>query len=384
MIVHVDMDAFYASVEQRDDPALRGRCVIVGRLSNRGVVSAASYEARAYGVRSAMSVARARQLCPEAVFVPPRMERYKAVSKSIMAALSSFSPLVEQVSIDEAYLDMTGCERLFGSPETYGAAIKTSVNAASGLSCSVGIAPLRFIAKIASDMDKPDGLTVVHPEEVPGFIDALPIASVPGVGGVTRRQLALLGIETLGDVQRFPDDVIFRKLGKFGKRLKALSAGMDETPVAPPSQPKSVSTETTFETDTGDPAVLKRHLLRQAEEISTELRKINATARVVSIKLKSPDFKIITRQATLPAPTRLSRTIYHHTEALLHKTSSMKAFRLIGTGVSGLLFGDTGRQLDLFQATDTRARQWDRVAASLDAIAGKYGKGLIKKGTLIE
>ncbi|MDY6823368.1 MAG: DNA polymerase IV [Thermodesulfobacteriota bacterium] len=384
MIVHVDMDAFFASVEQLDNPDLEGQCVIVGRLSDRGVVSAASYAARAYGVRSAMSVVKARQLCPSAVFVPPRMDRYKAVSKRIMQVLSEFSPLVEPVSIDEAYLDMTGCEGLFGEPETYGRAIRDSVYAASGLSCSVGVAPLRFLAKIASDMDKPGGLTIIDPDEVADFIDSLPVERVPGVGGVTRRELAHLGIETLGDVRRFPDAVIFKKLGKFGKRLKALSAGRDNAAVAPPSHPKSVSTETTLSEDTGDMSLLMQHLLRQAEEVCMELRKLDATARVVMIKLKTPDFKTTTRQVTLDAPTRFEGTVYRQAVVLLKKKPAVKQVRLIGTGVSGLSFGSSGKQLDLFQAGDGREQQWERVAGSVDALAGKYGKGVIKKGSLIK
>lgn len=379
----MDMDAFYASVEQLDNPELKGQCVIVGRPSSRGVVSAASYEVRAYGVRSAMSIVMARRLCPDAVCVPPRMERYKAVSKQVMQILSAFSPLIEQVSIDEAFLDMHGCEGLFGTPQEYGTAIKASIQRETGLSCSVGIAPLRFLAKIASDMDKPDGLTIIDPDQVNTFIDTLSIERVPGVGGVTRKQLALLGIETLGDVQRFPDDTIFKKLGKFGKRLKELASGNDTVTVAPHSLPKSVSTETTLETDTDDEAALKRHLLRQAEEIGTELRKIDATARVVMIKLKSPAFKTITRQTTLEAPTRLSREIYHQAVRLLKKASYGK-IRLIGTGVSGLLFDNVSHQLELFQKNDKEEQQWDRVGASIDAITGRFGKGLVKKGTLLE
>jgi DNA polymerase-4 len=202
MILHIDMDAFYASVEQLDNPRLKNKCVIVGGTSNRGVVSAASYEARRFGIHSAMPIYQAKQKCPHGIFVPPRMSRYKAVSKKVMALLRDFSPLVEPVSIDEAYMDITGCQRLFGEPQETAGEIKRQIKETVQLTCSIGVAPNKFLAKIASDLEKPDGLTLILPDRVAEFIDSLPIKKVPGVGKKMYRQLELLRIRTLGDVQR--------------------------------------------------------------------------------------------------------------------------------------------------------------------------------------
>ena len=227
--MHIDMDAFYASVEQLDDPRLKNKCVIVGGTSNRGVVSAASYEARQFGVRSAMPIYQARQKCPHGIFVPPRMDRYQAISKKIMAVLRDFSPLVEPVSIDEAYVDIAGCQHLFGEPQEIAREIKRKIRQTVNLSCSVGVAPNKFLAKIASDMQKPDGLVLIPPEKVSAFVESLPIKKVPGVGNKMLPKLELLGIHTLGDVQRLPQQTLLRHLGKFGLRLRTLSYGTEFT-----------------------------------------------------------------------------------------------------------------------------------------------------------
>ena len=225
MILHIDMDAFYASVEQLDDPRLKNKCVVVGGTSNRGVVSAASYEARRFGVRSAMPIYQARQKCPHGIFVPPRMDRYQAISKKIMTILRDFSPLVEPVSIDEAYVDITGCQRLFGEPLEIAREIKGKIWDTVNLTCSVGIAPKKFLAKIASDMQKPDGLTMIPADEVAAFVESLPVGKVPGIGNKMHRQLELLGIRALGDVRRLPQKTLLQHLGKFGARLHALACG---------------------------------------------------------------------------------------------------------------------------------------------------------------
>ena len=219
MILHIDMDAFYASVEQLDNPWLKGKCVIVGGTSNRGVVSACSYEARKYGVHSAMPIFQARQRCPDGIFVPTRMARYKEMSKKIMAILRDFSPRIEVVSIDEAYMDISGSRRLQGDPEKVAVDIKNKIKTSLGLTCSVGMAPGKFLAKVASDIDKPDGLTIIWPQDVTDFIRRLPVQKVPGVGKKTYAQLESMGIKTLEDVKKFPEKIILDRLGKFGHRL---------------------------------------------------------------------------------------------------------------------------------------------------------------------
>ncbi|MFZ5564588.1 MAG: DNA polymerase IV [Thermodesulfobacteriota bacterium] len=384
MILHVDMDAFFASVEQLDHPEWRGRPVVVGRSSGRGVVAAASYEARTFGVRSAMPMARALKLCPAAVVAPPRMGRYQEVSARVMEILGTVSPLVEQVSIDEAYIDIAGCERLLGTPETIAKDIKKMVAGAIGITCSVGIAPVKFLAKIASDANKPDGLTIIPPETMDRFIETLPIDKVPGVGPVTRTQLALLGIETLGDVIRFPDDVLIKKLGRFGRHLKALSLGQDGGAVVPWHPAKSVSTETTLSNDTADKAVLCRHLLRQADEVCRELQKIDSRARVVFIKIKYADFSQTSRQTTLEEPVGSSDAIYRHAAALLEKQPLARKVRLIGVGATELVAVAGGVQMDLLEGTGCRDSRWEKIDRSVSAISEKFGKSMVKRGSLTD
>ena len=289
MIIHIDMDAFYASVEQLDDPGLKGKCVIVGGLSGRGVVSAASYEARKYGVHSAMPMFQARKLCPKGVYLSHRMDRYRQISETIMGLLRSFTPLVEAVSIDEAYMDVTGCRRLFGPPVEIGRQIKQAIRDAVELSCSVGIAPNMFLAKVASDMDKPDGLTVIGESEAREFIKTLPILKVPGVGKKTGGRLAAMGIETLGDVESCCSETLQKRLGRFGLRLKDLSRGVDRSRVTPYTPSKSISSERTLSVDTDEMTLLAKHLLDQAETVSRNLRGENVRAKTVMLKLKYAD-----------------------------------------------------------------------------------------------
>lgn len=384
MILHIDMDAFFASVEQLDNPDLKNQCVVVGKGSGRGVVAAASYAARAFGVHSAMPMARARQLCPSLVIIPPRMERYKEVSISVMDILMTISPLVEQVSIDEAYIDIAGCLRLHGTPDVIARTIKKKVFETIGITCSVGGAPLKFLAKIASGMNKPDGLTIISAEGVPGFIETLPVGKVPGVGEVTRNQLTLLGIVTLGDVARCPEEVLLKKLGKFGRRLQALARGRDDAAVVPWSREKSVSTETTLSRDTTDMAVLRQHLLRQSGEICRQLQKLEAKARVVSIKIKYADFSETSRQITLDPAIHSSDAIYRQATALLEKQGLTRKVRLIGVGVTGLVFKTTGVQLELFETENRRDSRWEQVDRSVSAISEKFGKNAIKRGSLTD
>ncbi len=383
MILHIDMDAFYASVEQLDNPDLREKCVIVGGQSNRSVVSAASYEARKYGVRSAMPIFMAKRKCPEGVFVPPRIQRYKEVSKKIMKLLCDFSPLVEPVSIDEAYMDITGGERLLGSPEQVGMRIKEKIKKKVNLTCSVGIAPNKFLAKIASDMDKPDGLFIIMPDEAYEFIKSLPINKVPGVGKKTGSHLENLGITTLGDVKKYRE-MLLNKLGKSGKRLIELSACIDNSPVTPFTQRKSVSTEHTLKEDSRDPAILKKFLLKHSEDVGRELRRLEVKAKTITLKLKHADFKQITRSTTIDNPTQSSEIIYSNACRLLLKYRLKTKIRLIGVGASGFVPSGMPFQMELFEQKEKKGNNWEKVERAIDTIIEKFGKDAVRRATLTE
>lgn len=382
MIIHVDMDAFYASVEQLDNPALKGRCVMVGGTTNRGVVSAASYEARKYGVHSAMPIFQAKQICPCGVFVPPRMSRYKDVSRHIMALLKGYSPLVEMMSIDEAYIDITGCTRILGTPREIALTIKKQVQTETGLTCSVGVAPVRFLSKIASDLDKPDGLTIIHPDRVNDFIDSLAIQKVPGIGKKSTAQLNQLGIRFLGDIKHTPKEILTKRLGKFGYRLIDLSNGIDTTPVSPESEHKSVSAEFTLAKNTMDTLYLKQTLLQQSERVSRELRKMGVKAKVITLKLKHDDFKQITRRMTIPSPTQSTDTIYREAARLLDQYNLAQKVRLVGVGASGFISATEPVQMDLFDKTPVMSRNWEKVDKIIDHIDKKFGKTVVHRASL--
>lgn len=382
MIIHVDMDAFYASVEQLDNPDLKGQCVIVGGTTNRGVVSAASYEARKYGVHSAMPIFQAKQKCPCGVFVPPRMSRYKAVSRRIMTILKSYSPLVEMVSIDEAYIDISGCTQILGSPREIALAIKKKVLKETFLTCSVGIAPMRFLAKIASDLDKPDGLTMIHPEQVDDFIASLAIQKVPGVGNKSTEQLNRLGVRFLGDIKQYPKEMLIKRLGKFGHRLVSLANGIDKTPVSPDSEHKSVSSEITLAKNTLDTRYLKQTLLHQSERVSRELRKMGVKAKVVTLKLKHENFKQITRRITIQTPTQSTKTLYKEAAGLLDQYSLTRKVRLVGVGASGFISEVEPVQMGIFDKTPAKSQNWEQVDKTLDHIDKKFGKDVVRRASL--
>lgn len=385
MIVHVDMDAFFASVEQLDHPELAGKCVIVGGESNRGVVCAASYAARKYGVHSAMPMYQARRKCPHAVIVRPRHRRYAEVSSRVMELLGSFSPLVEPVSIDEAFIDITGCGAVFGTPAVIGKRIKEKVRDRLGLTCSVGMAPLKFLAKIASDMNKPDGLTVILFEDVENVIAALPIGRVPGVGPRTGRQLDRLGIRTLGDVRRYSEEQLTKRLGKYGRRLHELSRGIDRSEVRPDRPAKSISSEETFSEDTFDKSVLKHYLLKHAEDVGRDLRKEGVKAKTITVKIKFADFTQITRQVRLERPTAVSEIIYRAAEKILDAFALSQPVRLIGVGASDFSIKDGPVQLSLFpqaDQTETNAAKWEKADRAMDAISEKFGRRAVIKATL--
>lgn len=382
MILHIDMDAFFASVEKLDDPSLKDRCVVVGGRSDRAVVAAACYNARRYGVHSAMPMFQARIKCPQAAIRPVRRNRYKEVSRMVMAVLKGVSPLVQQVSIDEAFVDVTGCDRLFGPPRQIALKLKKEIEQATGLTCSVGIAPVKFLAKIASDLDKPDGLTEIAMHKMDAFLQSLPVHKIPGVGQATQRQLSAMGLRTLGDVRPLSGDFLEKKLGKFGRRLKALSLGQDDSPVRPFTPIKSVSSEETLSHNTRDRVLLEHILLKQAQDVSRQLRRHCIRAKTITVKLKHADFRQITRSITLPTAVRSSDILYKTACRILRAYPLTKEIRLIGLGASGLIDMDTPVQQTLFSSPGHRTDNWEKVDQVMDSILGKFGQKGIQKASL--
>jgi DNA polymerase-4 len=384
-ILHMDMDAFFASVEQLDNPDLKGRCVIVGGKSQRGVVAAASYEARRYGIHSAMPIFQAKQRCPNVTIVPPRRARYVEISGQVMAILRGFSPLVEPVSIDEAYMDISGSRRLHGSCRNIAMEIKQTIYQRTGLTCSIGVAPIKFLAKIASDMNKPDGLTIIQPEQVKAFIHSLPIRKVPGVGKQTMKILAKLGIKTLGHVSNLSEETLVRKIGKFGHRLFLLSQGDDNAAVAPQQAAKSVSTETTLSEDTTDRHQLASYLLQQAQSVAHQLRRKKMRARTVTLILKTSDFQRHTRSLTLNSAFQNSDTIYQTALKLLRQYALHQPVRLVGVGASGLQSENRPVQMALFSdEKHTDENKWEKVDQAVDALSDRFGANTVVRGSSTE
>ncbi|HBN27064.1 MAG TPA: DNA polymerase IV [Desulfobacteraceae bacterium] len=378
-ILHVDMDAFYASVECLDRPELSGKPVIVGGRTGRGVVSAASYEARSCGVHSAMPVFKAKLLCPDGIFLPARMKRYKEISRKIMNILMRHSPLVEQASVDEAYLDVSGTTNLLGPPETVAMNIKRDIKNKLGLTCSVGLAPNKFLAKIASDLEKPDGLTIIPMTDLSNFMRNLSVEKIPGVGPKTLRELQNFGIKTGLDILKFSEKFWIDRLGKGGKDLVLRAKGIDNSPVIPHSAPKSFSAEETFAKDITSMDQLRKYLLAHAERVGTDLRAHGYLGRTLHIKIKFADFKIITRSRTLAEPTSSTISIFKVASGLLDKLEINREIRLIGLGVSNLTKGI--RQLSLLKNNiGEKQQKIDRV---VDAIRSQFGSEVIKRGQLI-
>ena len=335
-ITHVDMDAFYAAVEQRDRPELRGQPVIVGaEPGGRGVVSAASYEARVYGVRSAMPISQASRLCPHGHFLRVDMAKYQRVSAEIMAVLDAFSPLVEPISVDEAFVDLTGTESLFGPPVEAVRKIKARIREATQLTASAGLAPNKFLAKIASDLKKPDGLVVVPAGGEAAFLAPQPIGRLWGVGKVMAEALSGLGITTIGQLQRMPRAVLVRRFGDHGADLHDLAFGRDERPVEPDTAAKSMGAEETFESDCRDPARLATVLREQAERVARELRESSVAAARITLKLRFSDFHTITRAVT-GDPTQDGLELYRRARSLLDREPLDQPVRLIGISASTL------------------------------------------------
>ena len=362
-ILHVDMDAFYASVEVRDDPRLRGRPVAVGGSARRGIVLAASYEARPFGVRSAIPMARALRLCPGLVVVPPHFDRYALASEQVFAVFHEFTPEVEGLSLDEAFLDVTRSIALFGSAEEQAARIKARIRERVGLTASVGIAEVKFAAKVASDLRKPDGLVVVPEGRVPAFLAPLPVSRLWGVGPKTEKTVLALGLRTIGDVAKADDAWLERELGSLGPWLAALARGIDPRPVEADREAKSIGAEETFEEDL-EGEDLHPFLHGQALRVAARLRRAGVRARAIHLKVKSASFHITTRQRTLSEPTDDGATIYAVVRELLTHVAAGPV-RLTGVHASHL-----GAQLPLPDGPGSRRT---RLNASIDRIHERFG-----------
>jgi DNA polymerase-4 len=381
-ILHVDMDAFYASVEQRDRPELRGRPVIVGGVAGRGVVSAASYEARRFGVHSALPMAAARRLCLHGVFLPVRMRRYAEVARQIRDIFFAFTPLVEPLSLDEAFLDVRGCARVLGPAEEIARQVKARIQAETGLTASVGVAPNKFLAKLASDLGKPDGFVVLPPERVLGFLEPLPVGRLWGVGAKGEKRLHGLGVHTVGQLAALPERVLADHFGATGRHLWQLAHGQDDRAVVPDREAKSISTETTFAHDVGDRDVLRVYLLELVDQLGGRLRHEGVRGRTLELKIRSSDFRTKTRAQVLPEATNATDVLWQTAAALFERSLSRELLpvRLLGVGVTRLT-SDTAVQRDLFDG-GVRERQ-GALDQAIDAIRGQFGAAAIRRGSLL-
>ncbi len=381
MILHVDLDAFYASVEQRDDPALRGKPVLVGAPTGRSVVSAASYEARKFGCRSAMPMGEARRRCPQAMIVMPRMAAYAEESRRFRAILDRYSPLVEPLSIDEAFLDVTASEQLFGSAREIGERIRSETRAELQLTCSVGVAPVKFAAKIASDVNKPDGLFEVTAEGLVAFLAPLPIERLFGVGPKTAERLRGIGLQTLGDVAAYPSDALRSRIGDEAVHLQALARGVDARRVIPDREARSVGAEDTFERDLPLGPDLRREVMAQADRVAERLRHSALVASTVVLKIKDPQFQSRSKRRTLDAATSDGRIFAKVALELLDEIGVGPAgVRLSGVAAAGLVPAEAPRQLTL----EARPARGDKLMGALDAIRERFGRAAIARAELLD
>jgi DNA polymerase-4 len=386
-ILHVDLDAFYASVELLLDPSLAGKPVIVGGLGPRGVVAAASYEARVYGVQSAMPMARARRACPHAVFLPPRFDQYEAKSREVMAILRSVTPLVEPLSIDEAFLDVRGARRRIGTGREVAAHLRTRIRDETGLTASVGVATTKFLAKVVSEMAKPDGMIVVEPGTELQFLHPLPVSRLWGVGPATLAKLARIGAHTVGDVAALPDGALHAAVGKStGAHLHALANNVDQRAVTPERVAKSIGAEATFPSDLHDREALHREIVRLADKVSARLRHAGHVARTFTLKVRFGSFETITRARTLPDATATSTVVAAVARELLAPIDVHEGIRLIGISASqlgepqpaqGVLVLDDG-------SNDTdRDHRRAAVEQAVDAVRDRFGDRAVTPATLV-
>jgi DNA polymerase-4 len=381
LILHVDMDAFFASVEVRRRPELRGRPVVVGGDGPRGVVSSASYEARAYGVRSAMPSSQARRLCPQAIFLPPDMPAYAEASRAVMRIFSEVTPLVEPLSVDEAFLDVSGAVRLFGPPAAIAAHIRGRVATEQSLTCSVGVAATKYVAKLASTRAKPDGLLVVASDRELEFLHPLPVEALWGVGERTSEVLRRVGLTTVGEVASAPIGLLRHAVGDAAAaHLHELAWARDPRRVSPEQVEKSIGAETTFDVDISDPDVIRRTLLALATRVGARLRQAGQMGRTVVIKVRLSDFRTLNRSRTLLGPTDVTQEIFSTAWSLYRALNLGSRIRLVGVRVEGLLAtADTPRQLALGE----REHGWRDAERAADAAAARFGATVVRPASLL-
>ncbi|MED5534386.1 MAG: DNA polymerase IV [Pseudomonadota bacterium] len=376
IIVHADMDSFYASVEQLDNPGLRGRPVLVGSSSGRGVVLTASYEARPFGVGSAMPMVQARRLCPDALVVPPRFKRYQELSTVIMAVFSDFSPIVEPLSLDEAFLEMTGSEGLFGEPKNMGRQLKEAVKSATqGLTVSVGVSGTKYVAKVASGFAKPDGLTVVAPTAARRWLAPLPVSKLWGAGKKNQTRLAEIGLKTIGDVANTKPSFLVEQLGNVGSHFYSLSHAEDMREVESQHTAKSIGSEHTLDRDTRNPREIKNYLRRSTDTIARRLRNKGLIAAGIRIKLKTSEFQLLTRQEHFDKPTDVADVLYKKVNVLLSAFPHSGPFRLVGVTAFDLRATKDPLQLSLLNC-DGRER---RLESTLDKIVERFGEDAVQR-----
>lgn len=379
-ILHVDMDAFFAAVELLDHPELRGKPAIVGHPGPRSVVTSATYEARRFGVRSAMPVSQALRLCPNAIILPPHMEKYRDYSKRVMTIFSEVTPLVEPLSIDEAFLDVSGARRLLGSPRRIAELIRARVRDETGLTCSVGAASTKFVAKLASGRAKPDGLLVIPASETLAYLRPLPVGALWGVGESTQQSLQRLGLHTVADLADTPLAVLQRAVGDAaGRKLHDLANGVDTRSVVVTSREKSVGHEMTFEQDISDPVRLRRELLRLSSQVGARLRKHELVGRTVALKLRFSDFRTVTRSRTLAEPTNVGRRIFEEVTSIYDGLGLGRTpIRLIGVRMEQL--GEAGdNRLALWDPDE----EWREAERTLDQVSARFGRGAIGPASLV-
>ncbi|HEC11696.1 MAG TPA: DNA polymerase IV [Acidiferrobacteraceae bacterium] len=380
-ILHADMDAFYASVEQLDNPQHRGLPVIVGGTGNRGVVSAASYEARQFGVHSAQPTAQAKQRCPHGVFLPVRMSRYREVSRQVFDCFYRITDQVQGLSLDEAFLDVTDCRKLHGQAQTIGWRLKGMIKESTGLTASVGVAPNKFLAKLASDLDKPDGLVILTEENKQSILDPLPVSRLWGIGKKSQARLHDYGLETIHHIRRADEGLLKEVFGKQWQHYSNLARGIDQRVVEPRSEDKSISSEDTFDTDIRDFDVLSKKLLHHADTVSRRLRVGGLKAHTVSVKLKQSDFTLLTRRHSFNPASDQTMTLYHEAQGLLKKwlnENPQVKLRLIGLGTANF---ETAGQADLF--TEVGEAKPDELDQVMDSVRKKFGANAMKRGKLI-
>ena len=382
-ILHVDMDAFYALASLLSRPELKGTPVIIAGGGNRGVVLSATYEARAFGVSAAMPIARARRLCPQATVVAPDYARYERISRAVMAVFDSVTPIVEPLSLDEAFLDVSGARRRLGSPRQIAQRIRDTIADEQGITCSVGVATTKFIAKLASGLAKPDGLLVVPEAEVVGFLHQLPVGALWGVGDRTEEALQRLGLHTVADIANTSVDTLRRALGdNAGPALHALAWGRDSRPVMPTRRERSIGADETFSFDVDDPAYIHRELLKLSDRTAARVRAAGMVGRTISIKVRFSDFTTITRSKTLRDPTDVSRDIYATARALFDGLGLQRArLRLVGVRMEGLLDSD---QAPIQGLLDEPEHGWRDADRAVDQASARFGAGAVRPASLVE